>query len=61
MCMYVAHWNIFMLNKRDLLKKRKKVKVMNERLGHQSTPIEYAVILIPIFSYIDPYLPTQSY
>ncbi len=21
MCMYVAHWNIFMVNKRDLLKK----------------------------------------
>ncbi len=21
MCMYVAHWNIFMLNKRDLQKK----------------------------------------
>ncbi len=24
MCMYVAHWNIFMVNKCDLQKKRKK-------------------------------------
>ncbi len=26
MCMYVAHWNIFMVNKRDLLKKYIKKK-----------------------------------
>ncbi len=24
MCMYVAHWNIFMVNKRDLKKQNKK-------------------------------------
>ncbi len=24
MCMYVAHWNIFMVNKRDLQPKKKK-------------------------------------
>ncbi len=26
MCMYVAHWNIFMVNKRDLQKKEERKK-----------------------------------
>ncbi len=47
-CMYIAHWNIFVVNKRDLQKKRKKKKKKKKKIfsNHNTTAF---LILISYF------------